>query len=434
MAEKGLNSSSMQQPKKPELKLDFRRLRTFYPKGAKIFDENDPRDNAYIIEKGEVEISTTKDGRSIPLVRLGQGEVFGETALLGAGKRTATAVATEDTEVFMISPNLLSDRIMHLDPLVGLLMSLLVNRYRQWRHRAPDEANVPVREEENLALIDKADEFMRDLQKQKEVALGELRMAQEITRAVEEKQFNPWLQPIVSIPEQKLLGFEALIRWQHPERGLVPPGEFIPVAERTHIVWDLDRMMVESVCRLARDVQAAAGNIPRKLYVSVNLSGAHFDDEGIVDEIGAIFKKTGVDPAQIVLEITESALMGDPAMAEKILKGLKGLGPRIALDDFGTGYSSLGYLHRFALDILKIDRAFVQDIHTNRKSMDIVRAIVSLAKTFNLKIIGEGVEREAEITALSGLGCDAGQGYHFSKPMPVDRALEFVRESVRKNG
>lgn len=435
MAEKGRNFKRMQQlNKKAELKLDFRRLRTFYPKGTKIFDENDSRDNAYIIEKGEVEISTTKDGRSIPLVRLGQGEVFGETALLGAGKRTASAIATEDTEVFTISPNLLSDRIMHLDPLVGLLMSLLVNRYRQWRHRTPDEVNAPVKEEENLALIDKADEFMRDLQRQKEVALAELRMAQEITRAIEEKQFSPWLQPIVSVPEQKLLGFEALIRWQHPEKGLVSPAQFIPVAERTHIVWDLDRMMLESVCRLARDVQAAAGNIPRKLYVSVNLSGAHFDDVGIVDEIEAIFKRTGVDTSQIVLEITESALMGDPAMAEKILKGLKALGPRIALDDFGTGYSSLGYLHRFALDILKIDRAFVSDIHKNRKSMDIVRAIVSLAKTFNLKIIGEGVEQDAEITALSGLGCDAGQGYYFSRPLPVDKALQFVSDIVKKNG
>ncbi len=427
----------MNLPQKADRKLDFHHLRTFYKKGSVIFNEEDNRDNAFIIEHGEVEISTTKNGRQIPLVRLGEGEVFGETALLGAGKRTATAVATEDTEVFLISPSLLSDRIMHLDPLVGLLMSLLVNRYRQWRYKSPEEAadaETVEREEESLSLVNKADEFMRDLHKQKEVALGELRMAQEITRAVDEKQFLPHLQPIVALPEQKILGFEALIRWQHPQKGMVSPAQFIPVAERTHTVWDLDRMMLERACGIVGDLQKAAGDIDRKLYVSVNLSGAHFDADTIVSEIADILKRTKVDPAHLVFEITESALMGDPASAERILRDLRGLGVRIALDDFGTGYSSLGYLHRFTLDILKIDRAFVKDITVNRKSLDIVRAIVSLAKTFGLKIVAEGIEHEGEISSLSALGCDAGQGYLFSKPMPVDKAIEFVTESVRKNG
>lgn len=418
--------------------IDFQQLRTFYKKGSVIFREEDTRDNAYIIERGEVEISTTRKGKSLPLVRLGQGEVFGETALLGAGPRTATAVATEDTEVFTISPALLRDRIMHLDPLVGLLMSLLVNRYRQWRYRSPEEAaesEVAPKEEEGLSAEGQADGFMRDLLHQREVALNELRLAQEITHGIEEQQFEPYLQPIVSLPEQKVMGFEALIRWVHPVRGIVPPFEFIPVAERTHVVWDLDMLMLRKACRIAPRLQAAMGDASgRKVYISVNLSGAHFHSDGIVAQIGGILRETGVDPAQIVLEITESALVGDPMAAGKILQDIKKLGVRLALDDFGTGYSSLGYLHRFPFDLLKIDRSFVQDLHNNRKSMDIIRAIVSLSKTFSLQIVGEGVENGNEILALSGLGCDYGQGYLFSKPVPVDRAEEFIRASVAARG
>lgn len=422
----------MPQLKKIQPRLDFHHLRTLYRKGAVIFREDDACDNAYIVEHGEVEISVLRDGVQVPLVRLREGEVFGETALLGGGRRTATAIAVEDTEVFLISPNLLSDRIMRLDPLVGLLMSLLVNRYRQWRQK-PAEEVVRLFREEN-AIVDKADELMRDMQKQKEIALEELRMAQEITRALDEGQFGPWLQPIVSLPDRRLLGFEALIRWQHPEKGMVSPADFIPVAERTHIVWDLDRLMLERACAVAAELQQAAGDCKRKLYVSVNLSGAHFDSEAVVEEVASVLKKQGADPEQIVLEITESALMGDPAVAAKALADLRKLGVRIALDDFGTGYSSLSYLQHFSLDILKIDRSFVHDIENNRKSMDIVRAIVTLAKTFDLKIVTEGIEHETGVAPLADIGCDAGQGYLFSKPLPPEKALEFVKASIARNG
>jgi len=426
----------MKTVKKPAPKIDLQHLRSSYPKGFVLFNEKDERDCAYIIEKGEIEISVFKGGKKVPLTRLGEGEVFGETALLGPGPRSATALVTEDCEVFRISPNVLRDRVIQLDPLVGLLMSLLVNRYRQWRHVAPEtaaEMDILPRVSSDLQQVDGADDFLRVLNAQKEIALKELRMAQEITQAIEKDQFGPYLQPIVSLPDQKLIGFEALIRWHHPTKGMIPPLEFIPVAERTNIVWHLDMLVLRSACRIVQEVQKAAGNIGRKLYVSVNLSGVHFDSEDFSRQIAAIVRDSGVDPAQIVLEITESALMGDPMVAEKVLQDLRKLGLTIALDDFGTGYSSLGYLHRFSIDILKIDRSFVQDIHNNGKSLDVVRAIVSLAKTFNLSIVGEGIESEKEIYSLAGLGCNHGQGYLFSKPLPVDKALAFVRESIAKH-
>jgi EAL domain-containing protein (putative c-di-GMP-specific phosphodiesterase class I) len=421
----------------PALLAGIHKLRKHCKKGTVIFSENDTRDNAYIVERGEVEISTIRDGQRVALVRLGAGEVFGETALLGPGQRSATATTTEDTEVYTISPQILQGRIMQIDPLVGLLMSLLVNRYRRWRYVSPEDAAVKTimgdesvrREEEVLDSVNRADDFLQDLEKQKQIALSELRMAQEISQAVIGNQFVPYLQPIVSLPERKVVGFEALIRWMHPEKGMIPPLDFIPVAERTQVVWDLDMLMLKHACDLLPRLQAATGKNGKKLYVSVNLSGVHFDSDTLATRVGEIVKSSGTDPSQIVLEITESALMGDPAVAEKALRELRALGLRVALDDFGTGYSSLGYLHRFEIDILKIDRTFVQAIQKNKKSLDVVRAIIFLAKTFGLDLVGEGIENDHEADSLAALGCGCGQGYLFSKPLPSEKAVEFVREN-----
>jgi len=418
-------------------KMNLQQMRSLYLKDAIVFSERDNRDCAYIIEKGEVEISVKRDGKKVPLVRLGEGEVFGETALLGPGLRTATAVATEDCEVFRIFPHIFQNRIMQLDPLAGLLMSLLVNRYRQWSIISPNsvsEVDTMPCENKDIKLLDRADDFLLGLRLQKETALKELRMAQEITQAIEKKQFIPHLQPIVSLPDNKLLGFEALIRWDHPEKGMIPPMEFIPVAERTDVVWHLDMLMLRRACQVVQELQKAVGNIDRKLFLSVNLSGVHFDSKDFSGQIASIIEESGVDSAQIVLEITESALMGNPKQAEVALKNLKKQGLTIALDDFGTGYSSLGYLHRFPIDILKIDRSFIQDIHNNSKSLNVVRAIVSLAKTFDLSIVAEGIESVNEASSITGLGCDAGQGYLFSKPMPVEKAMKFSTDSITKHG
>jgi EAL domain-containing protein (putative c-di-GMP-specific phosphodiesterase class I)/CRP-like cAMP-binding protein len=413
----------MQQYKNTHQRIDLHQLRTTYAKGEVIFHEDDMRDNAYIIESGTVEISTTRQGRKVPLVLLGKGEVFGETALLGAGKRTATAIAIDDTEVFTISPRLLRDRIVRMDPLVGLLMSLLVNRYRQWRYKSPDAADGTDAAAENrttgeteFPATEPADDFMSELFKQKKIALDDLRLAQEMTGAIAGKQFEAYLQPIMTLPERKIAGYEALVRWHHPTRGILQPLEFIPVAERTSVIRELDMMMLTCACETIPRLPSPDG---RKLYIGVNLSGALFDETSIVDEIRAILRASDADPSQLLLEITESALMGDPAVAERILCDIKDLGVRIALDDFGTGYSSLGYLHRYPIDIIKIDRSFVRGLQHNRKSMDIVRAIASLARTFQLQIVGEGAEEEGEVLALAGIGCDYAQGYFFGKPKPV---------------
>jgi len=396
--------------------------------GTSIFFEGDTRDHVYIVESGAVELSTELKGERLPLVTLGAGEVFGEMALMGPGKRTASATATEDTELFVIPRDMIIGRLHNADPLIGLLMSLLIDRYRKTRHQSIEDALGRDVVPHFSPVGDAQDDapFIQSWMAQKEVALKELKTAQEIRTAIKKNEFVPFIQPIVTLPEGKLVGFESLIRWEHPERGLVPPFEFIPVAERTNCVQELDMLMLRHACRVVPKINEAMSNPSVPVFISVNLSGVHFEKETIINDVREIMEDTGVNPAFIKLEITESALVNEPMVAEVALKELKALGFKIALDDFGTGYSSLSYLHTFSIDTIKIDRSFVQQIHDDAKSLNIVRAIVQLSKTFDLDIIAEGIEEKEEIFALNAIGCDMGQGYFFSRPMPVEDAFKFI--------
>ncbi len=269
----------------------------------------------------------------------------------------------------------------------------------------------------------------RNLNEQRETARREMQLEQELRAGLEKGQFVPVLQPILSLRDKKIVGFEALVRWAHPEKGLIMPDDFIPIAERTGVIQRLDRMMVEKVCELLPAMQKQANNA-RDLFISVNLSGLNFGTTDIVKTVEQVIQHSKVNPAHIHLEITESALIGDAELAEQVLRGLKNIGVRVSLDDFGTGYSSLGYLHKYTIDTLKIDRTFVSQIHDGRRSIDLIRAIVALAHSFDLGIIAEGIEKEEDVIALNGLGCDMGQGYLFGKPLPVEDAKTFIAKNL----
>lgn len=401
-----------------------------YLPGAVIFAEGDARDHAYIVEDGAVEITIMKDGAPVTVAKLGPGEIFGETALMErGGTRSATATATAETRVFVITRDLIMERVTGLDPLIGLLMSLLIDRYK--RSRALESGVSADGEDPKEHVSEKMEAFLEHWAVQKESALKELQMAREIKEAIAAKQFVPHIQPIVTIPGRKLEGFEALVRWEHPEKGMIPPFEFVPVAERTNVVRELDLMMLRRVCEHLPGLRETAGH---DLFVSVNLSGTHFTNHNVVDVVREILDEHKVDPASIKLEITESALVTEPELAIDILRDLKRIGVSIALDDFGTGYSSLSYLHKFSIDTIKVDRSFVRQVDADKRGLDIVRAIVGLARTFDLGIIAEGIENENEIGALTGAGCEAGQGYFFGKPMPVADAAAWIAENARLAG
>ena len=402
------------------------------PAGTVLFEAGQHRDFAYLIDSGEIHIL---DRQKKLLCRLGPGEVFGEMALIDDGLRSASAVSAMHSEVYVIPRTAIQHRIAGLDPLLSLLIGLLVERYRLARKILPES----IREDQigDLAsqkinqgwVVPQGVAGASEIKVQKDIALKELRLEQELRRGVERHEFIPVLQPILHLPQRTLAGFEALVRWQHPEKGLLAPDSFIPVAERTGTIQLLDQMMLHNICALAPQF-LQGGTVEDDFFISVNLSGINFETLDMLDWVREALIESEMPAKHLKLEITESALIVDPVKAEQILHGVKALGVGIALDDFGTGYSSLGYLRRFPIDSLKIDRSFVARLQDEPKTIDIVRAIVGLARNFRLGVIAEGIETEDDVALLNTLGCDMGQGYLFGKPMPDEAALEFMRKNL----
>lgn len=408
--------------------------RYVFPKDTVLFRKGETRQCAYLIDRGSVNIFGNDEGGEDKLLcHIGAGEIFGEMALVDDTPRTATAITSEECEIFIIPRDALQNRLQGLDPIVTLLISLLIERYRLTRIHLPEAMK---QDKENDPFIHKLTRHhhlpsgalqIHDIQMQKENALRELKLEQELRKGLEARQFVPFLQPIVNLETGKVIGFEALIRWQHPEKGIIFPDQFIPVAEHTNVVQQLDRLMLEKACETLPMLDDIGG---KDMFISVNMSGINFNTQDIVKSMRGVMDRYGVSPARIKLEITESALIDDPAHAEEVLRGLKEAGFTIALDDFGTGYSSLGYLHRFTIDSIKIDRSFVSRLNDGEKSLEIVSAIIGLAKIFHLGTIAEGIEQEGDIKMLCDLGCTMGQGYYFSKPLPVADAIAYASRGM----
>jgi diguanylate cyclase (GGDEF)-like protein len=247
-------------------------------------------------------------------------------------------------------------------------------------------------------------------------AVQRLDIENDLRRALENREFCLYYQPIIDLPSGELAGWEALIRWHHPERGLVSPIEFIPVAEETGLIVPIGHWVLEEACRQARAWSPPHG-APR-LIMSVNLSGRQFQQASLADDVRHALSKANLDASALKLEITESVIMQDVAVASATLAALAGLGVRIAVDDFGTGYSSLASLKRFPIDTLKIDRSFVSGIVDDLQDAAIVRSVIALAKALNMTVTAEGIETAGQQARLTELGCDLGQGYLFGRPVP----------------
>ena len=250
--------------------------------------------------------------------------------------------------------------------------------------------------------------------------MARLQLETDLRRALEREEFQNFYQPIVSLVSGRIVGFEALLRWHHPTRGLVPPSEFIPVAEDTGLIRELGWWNLREACRQMTLWRQQYKNYD--LTVSVNLSAKQFLQPNLVDDIGKLLQELKLPPSTLKLEITESTVMADPAEAVEMLQQIKSLGISLAIDDFGTGYSSLSYLHRFPLDTLKIDRSFISGMKEGGEGMEIARTILPMAKNLHLDVIAEGVETAEQLALLQKLQCKYGQGYYFSKPVSAEGA------------
>ncbi|MDB4951728.1 MAG: hypothetical protein JWM27_4377 [Gemmatimonadetes bacterium] len=260
-------------------------------------------------------------------------------------------------------------------------------------------------------------------------ALGRLQMEMDLRRAVERGEFRVFYQPVVELATGRIAGFEALLRWMHPERGMIPPAEFIPVAEETGLILPLGRWVIEQACRDAGAWVRARGQPPAT--VGVNLSVKQFTQVDLVEHVERTLAATGLPASRLKLEITESVILEDAEPAKGMLARLRALGVELHMDDFGTGYSSLGYLHRFPLDALKVDRSFVMRMVEEPRNAKLVQAIVTLAHNLGVRVVAEGIDQPAQLVALREMGCDFGQGYLFSPPVPrIEADAMLAREPV----
>ena len=264
-----------------------------------------------------------------------------------------------------------------------------------------------------------------------------LQLETDLRRAIERQEFFLEYQPIVSLKNGRIEGFEALVRWNHPTQGLISPNDFIPVAEETGLIVPLGRWVLEKACRQFQSWATELDNTPISelekesfpLKISVNLSVKQFSQSGLIASIDKIFKDTNFNGLNLNLEITESALMDDPKSAGLLLKELRDRHIQIAIDDFGTGYSSLSYLHRFSVDTLKIDRSFINRLDSNRDGLRIVEAMTSMAQSLGISVVAEGIECSEQAFQLQQLGCEYAQGYWFSKPLDPQSAIQLLSSS-----
>lgn len=241
-----------------------------------------------------------------------------------------------------------------------------------------------------------------------------------LRKAIDKHELFLLYQPLFSLEDRSLRGAEALVRWQHPERGVVLPGEFIPLAEERGLIGAIDAFVLDEACRqLAAWV--AEGECPDRFTMSVNLSGRQLHDPTLVGRVASSIEEHGVAPSQLCLEVTETALIGELGEAKATLAALSGLGVRIALDDFGTGYSTLAHLQRLDVDILKIDRSFVEQIGASARDREIIGAITAMAHALGLSVVGEGIETDGQLGELAALGCDEGQGFLLARPQPAEQ-------------
>jgi EAL domain-containing protein (putative c-di-GMP-specific phosphodiesterase class I) len=254
-------------------------------------------------------------------------------------------------------------------------------------------------------------------------------LKEELRLAIEREELRLYFQPIVDLDTGLTVATEALVRWEHPRRGLVAPSEFVPLAEETGLILSLGQWVLEEACQQARAWEAdggADGGGAAEITVHVNLSAVELRDRHLCERVRATLDRTGLDPRRLVFEITETLLLDDADSVRETLGELRAIGVRFALDDFGTGYSSLSYLHTLPLDMLKVAKPFVDELGRGGREASFVRMIIELARTLGMSVIAEGIETADQARALATLQCEYGQGFHLGRPSPMRRAPQLT--------
>lgn len=376
--------------------------------GETIIKQGDIGQEAYIIEEGRVDILIeNENGDQYSVGTRGNGTIIGEMALVDDQPRTATIIALERCQLIEITREDFTRRLENSDPVIQTVSQVILTRYRDMLKRT-----------ENLK--DTADLFLTE-DKERNIlhqsnTVKKLKLANDLKHALKNKeQFYLCYQPIIDLKTGQIDGFEALMRWEHPEDGFISPNDFIPVAEESGLILELSQWVIHESCNALKRIETKA-NYDHELFMAINCSSADFAQTDFIEKLSKTVYESGVMPGQIHLEITERLLMSQPENARSTLLACREAGYTVSIDDFGTGYSSLSYLHYFPINKLKIDRSFIQNMQKDQSAANLVKSIIMLAHNMDMTTVAEGTETPDEVRTIIEMGCDQVQGYYFSRP------------------
>jgi EAL domain-containing protein (putative c-di-GMP-specific phosphodiesterase class I) len=374
--------------------------------GDIIFAEGDSPTGAFLIESGRIEISTMQFGERRVLNELGPGMLLGEMAVIDDSPRTATARALTNCRLTPIDSDQFAERLAAADPVVRALLMSQLTRYRSalatLTGGSPGGENVTLEQHENADAFDK------------------IRLESELRAALERKELEVRLQPIEEIVSGRVAGYEALVRWTHPERGAVSPAEFIRLAEETSLILPVGDYVLERVCDMLGELKRR-GRKPLP-FIALNLSARQLDDPKLVERILGHLRERDLPPDRLKLEITESLVLNSTHIGE-LLARCHAAGMHVALDDFGTGYSNLGPLLTLSFDQIKLDGSFVKALDRPR-GVAVVGVVVAMAQALDCDLIAEGVETREQREILHRLGCRYAQGWLVGKPIDLADVLK----------
>ena len=370
-----------------------------------LFKEGDPPTVAFLIESGEIEISTTQDGEILILSRLFAGDLLGEMAVIDDAPRTATARAITDCVLFQIDRTQISERLASTDPIIRALLEGQLKRYRG--------ALAAMQGKEILSQDD-------GVTASEALGVGKIRLESQLREALKTGGLDVRYQPLLHVQTNKIAGYEALVRWNHPERGQISPVEFVALAEETSLIVPVGEYVFDTACAAVKTfIEHGADPKP---FIAVNVSARQMSHPGLIERIVARVDAAGLPKGSLKVEITESQALNYD-MVEKVISLCHDHGIKVALDDFGTGHSHLTHLHKLEFDTMKVDQAFSRSMLEHPRSMAIVRAIVAMGKAIDADIVVEGIETEEMLQALRDLGCDYAQGYLIGKPQTLEELL-----------
>jgi len=380
-------------------------LRVRLQPGEVLFREGDAPTTAFLIEQGEVEISTMRNGERIVLSHLDAGELLGEMAVIDDAPRTATATALSECVLFPIDRAQITERLAGTDPIIRSLMEGQLKRYRGalaamqgQDHRSFDDVDTPT----------------------ERLGIGKIRLETHLREALVNDDLDVRYQPLLHVDTGRIAGYEALVRWTHPERGPISPMEFVALAEETSLIVPIGEYVFDTACRaVQRFIERGADPKP---FIAVNVSARQLGHPGLIERIVSRVDAAGLPRGSLKVEITESQALNYELVAS-VIELCHQHGIKVALDDFGTGYSHLTHLHRLPFDTMKVDQAFTRSMLVEPRSMAIVEAIVRMGKAIEADIVVEGIETEDMLEALRRLGCDYAQGYLIGKPQTLDELL-----------